>query len=66
MEIIRNKGSPEDKLRLFLVFYLSLDNDLPKEDMLEYETALRNAGCSTASIEYVKRYVRMVLDLLTW
>ena len=45
---------PIDKLRTFIIFYLSVDN-LSKEDMAEYEAALTKAGCDLAPLNYVKR-----------
>jgi hypothetical protein len=55
MDIIKNKGSPEDKMRLFLVWYLSLDAELPAADFSEYVQALREAACDVRPIEFVKR-----------
>ncbi|KAI8919611.1 Sec1-like protein [Entophlyctis helioformis] len=58
LEAIRDdKKSPEDKMRLFIIYYLSVD-DISKEDLAEYEAALSHAGCNTAPISHVKQ-VRM-------
>lgn len=48
--------SPEDKLRLALVFYLSSpDNAISKDDIVELEKELQSAGADTAAFEYVRR-----------
>lgn len=48
--------TPEDKLRLVLVFYLSSpDNAIAKDDIVELEKELKNAGANTESFEYVRR-----------
>ncbi|KAJ1339844.1 hypothetical protein BSLG_005505 [Batrachochytrium salamandrivorans] len=58
IEAIRDtKKSPQDKIRLFLLHYLSVD-DISKDDLAEFEACLSEAGCSTTSITYVKQ-VRM-------
>jgi sec1 family domain-containing protein 1 len=46
----------EDKLRLVLVFYLSVpDHAISKEDVIELESALKAAGADVAAFEYVRR-----------
>lgn len=58
METIRDpKKAAEDKLRLFIIYYLSVDT-ISKEDLAEYTAALSEAGCRTEAINYVKQ-VRM-------
>ncbi|KAL5036522.1 hypothetical protein BDV3_005198 [Batrachochytrium dendrobatidis] len=58
LEVIKDpKKDAQDKIRLFLIYYLSID-EISKEDLAEYETCLAEAGCNTASINYVKQ-VRM-------
>ncbi|KAF8140478.1 Sec1-like protein [Boletus edulis] len=48
--------SPEDKLRLVLVFYLSSPgNAISKDDIAELEKELNSAGADTAAFEYVRR-----------
>ncbi|KAI8917589.1 Sec1-like protein [Powellomyces hirtus] len=46
--------SPVDKIRLFSIFYLSVDN-ISKEDLVEYEKLLTEAGCNVAAIGYLKQ-----------
>lgn len=57
LETITNKtkGSPEDKLRCFILFYLNSDSEISKADMNEYEMALTNSGCDLASLRYLKQ-----------
>lgn len=46
----------EDKLRLALVYYLSVpDTAITKEDITELENELKKAGADVAAFEYVKR-----------
>ncbi|KAL7752749.1 Vesicle trafficking between the ER and Golgi [Sorochytrium milnesiophthora] len=47
-------GNADDKLRLFLVYYLSVDN-VPAADLEEYSAALTKAGCDVSAISYIKR-----------
>ena len=48
---------PQDKLRLALVFFLSIpDNVLSKEDVQELEKELHNAGLETEALDYVRRH----------
>ncbi|KAK9447681.1 Sec1-like protein [Limtongia smithiae] len=49
------RKEPVDKLRLFLIYYISLDQTIPPTDMAEYEHALVGAGCDLAALTYVKR-----------
>ncbi|KAG0312211.1 Vesicle trafficking between the ER and Golgi [Dissophora globulifera] len=48
------KKVPEDKMRLFLIYYLSVQEDISNEVMQEYEDALVKAGCDLAPLRYVK------------
>jgi sec1 family domain-containing protein 1 len=50
-----SERKPIDKLRMFLIFFLSVDN-VSKEDMTEYEAALLKAGVDLSALTYVKRY----------
>ncbi|KAF9245898.1 Sec1-like protein [Melanogaster broomeanus] len=48
--------TPEDKLRLVLVFYLSSpDNAITKDDIAELEKELKSAGADTAAFEYIRQ-----------
>ena len=48
--------TPEDKLRLVLVFYLSLsDNALSKDEVTSLEQELSSAGVGVKAFQYVRR-----------
>mgnify|MGYP001157853503 CR=1 FL=1 len=48
--------TPEDKLRLIIVFYLSsAEGSLSKEDIQELEKELKSSGADLAAFEYVRR-----------
>lgn len=50
------KGTSEDKLRLLVALYLaSNDGAMPKDDLVEYERTLKEAGADMAAWEYVKK-----------
>lgn len=57
-QILEAINDPErkaiDKLRTFVIFFLSVDN-VSKEDMAEYESALTKAGVDLSALDYVKR-----------
>jgi hypothetical protein len=54
----KNKGSdPVDKLRLFIQWFLSTEQDVPKGEIDKFETALRNAGADVTSISYIRQSV---------
>lgn len=57
LEVIRDaeKKEPEDKMRLFLIYYLSTAEEIPTEDMQAYEKALEAAGCDLAPLHYIKK-----------
>lgn len=57
-QILEAINDPErkaiDKLRTFVIFFLSVDN-VSKEDMAEYESALTKASVDLSALNYVKR-----------
>ncbi|KAG1138061.1 hypothetical protein G6F37_007982 [Rhizopus arrhizus] len=57
LEMIRDteKKHPEDKMRLFLIYYLSTGEEIPKEDMEAYEKALSEVGCDLNPLNYIKK-----------
>lgn len=58
MELISDadKGSdPLDKLRLFIIWYLSTEQDVSRAEMDRFEETLRLAGADTLPLKYVKR-----------
>ncbi|KAI7897405.1 Sec1-like protein [Mucor mucedo] len=56
LETIRDmeKKNPEDKMRLFLIYYLSTVEEISKDDMETYENALSEAGCDVEPLHYIK------------
>ena len=53
LEAIRDpeKQNAEDKLRLFIIYYLSVEPAPSSADMSEFEKALSDAGCSQAPLK---------------
>lgn len=51
----RETGIPEDKMRLFIVYYLCSPN-FSESDLKRYETALSEAGCDLTPLVYLKRW----------
>jgi hypothetical protein len=50
------KGNqPMDKLRLFIIWFLSTEQEVTRADMEKFEESLRNAGADTTSLAYVKQ-----------
>ena len=49
------KKEPTDKLRLFLIYYLTITEEIPKDDMEDYERALATAGCQLKALNYIKK-----------
>lgn len=46
---------PLDKLRLFMIWFLSTDQDVSRAEMEEFETALKAIGAETAPLAYVRQ-----------
>jgi len=60
------KKDADDKLRLLIVFYLSVpDHAIPKEDIVEYERALKEAGAEISAWQYVKK-IREITRMATF
>lgn len=57
LEMIRDteKKNAEDKMRLFLIYYLSTVEEVPKDDMEAYEKALSEVGCDLGPLNYLKK-----------
>merc|ERR1712181_174476 len=51
--------SPEDKLRLFLIFYIRTPEVSDKE-FKEYSDALKEAGCDLTALAYLKRWKNLI------
>lgn len=46
---------PMDKLRLFIIWFLSTEQDVSRAEMEKFEEALKAAGANTTSLAYVKQ-----------
>ncbi|RDW91313.1 hypothetical protein BP5796_02478 [Coleophoma crateriformis] len=50
------KGSqPVDKLRLFIIWFLSTEQEVSRTDLEKFEEALKASGADTTSLAYVKQ-----------
>ncbi|RDW60960.1 hypothetical protein BP6252_12343 [Coleophoma cylindrospora] len=50
------KGSqPVDKLRLFIIWFLSTEQEVSRTDMEKFEEALKASGADTTSLAYIKQ-----------
>lgn len=50
-------GTPEDKLRLFLIYFLSKRHEIDRNEIAEFEEALSKQGVNIAPLAYIKQYV---------
>jgi hypothetical protein len=60
LELLNDEGKgkePLDKLRLFIIWFLSTEQEVSRAEMERFEEALAPAGSNTKAIAYVKRYV---------
>jgi hypothetical protein len=48
-------GIPEDKMRLFIIYYI-LSPDMAEADMAQYTSALEAVGASTAPLAYLRHW----------
>lgn len=51
----RGEGTPADKLRLFLIYYITFGSQLCEKDMSDFLAILRKAGADTSVIEHVAK-----------
>ena len=54
---------PLDKLRLFIIWFLSTEQEVSRADMDRFEDALTKAGADVTALTYVKRYNFFCLHL---
>jgi hypothetical protein len=52
-----DKGQPLDKLRLFVIWFLSTEQDVSRQEWQQFEEALEAAGCDKTSLAYIRQYV---------
>uniref|UniRef100_A0A673CGV6 Sec1 family domain-containing protein 1 n=1 Tax=Sphaeramia orbicularis TaxID=375764 RepID=A0A673CGV6_9TELE len=49
-------GTPEDKMRLFLIFYITGQQPPSESDLDQYKKALLDAGCDLSPLNYIKQW----------
>lgn len=60
----RGRGTPEDRLRLFLIYYSVFGRQLPEKTVAEFRGILHNAGVDSSIVEYVGRMKGYRHDLM--
>lgn len=50
-----DSGSPEDKMRLFIIYYICSPH-ISEMDYHKFESALNEAGCDMHAMAYIKRW----------
>ncbi|KAK5662733.1 hypothetical protein OQA88_6140 [Cercophora sp. LCS_1] len=57
LELIKtgDKGKPTDKLRLFIIWFLSTEQDVSRQEWAQFEEALSTAECDTACLSYIRQ-----------
>jgi hypothetical protein len=48
-------NNPTDKLRLFIIWYLSTEQEISRAEQEKFEEALTTAGADTSSLPYIKQ-----------
>uniref|UniRef100_A0AAR2JP43 Sec1 family domain-containing protein 1 n=1 Tax=Pygocentrus nattereri TaxID=42514 RepID=A0AAR2JP43_PYGNA len=49
-------GTPEDKMRLFLIYYITSQQPPSEGDLEQYKKALIDAGCDLSPLNYIKQW----------
>ncbi|KAG8449605.1 hypothetical protein GDO86_016302 [Hymenochirus boettgeri] len=49
-------GTPEDKMRLFLIYYITSAQPLSEFDLEQYRKALEDASCNLTPLNYIKQW----------
>uniref|UniRef100_A0A3B4AIY4 Uncharacterized protein n=1 Tax=Periophthalmus magnuspinnatus TaxID=409849 RepID=A0A3B4AIY4_9GOBI len=49
-------GTPEDKMRLFLIFFITAPQPPTETDLEQYKKALLDAGCDLSPLNYIKQW----------
>ncbi|XP_060736203.1 sec1 family domain-containing protein 1 [Tachysurus vachellii] len=49
-------GTPEDKMRLFLIYYITSQQPPSEGDVEQYKKALTDAGCDLYPLSYIKQW----------
>uniref|UniRef100_A0A7N6AV74 Sec1 family domain-containing protein 1 n=1 Tax=Anabas testudineus TaxID=64144 RepID=A0A7N6AV74_ANATE len=49
-------GTPEDKMRLFLIYYITAQQAPSESDLEQYKKGLLDAGCDLSPLNYIKQW----------
>lgn len=49
-------GTPEDKMRLFLIYFITAPQPPSESDLEQYKKALTDAGCDLSPLNYIKQW----------
>ncbi|MEQ2184708.1 Sec1 domain containing protein 1, partial [Goodea atripinnis] len=49
-------GTPEDKMRLFLIYYITAQQVTSESDLEQYRKALLDTGCDLSPLNYIKQW----------
>lgn len=57
LELIKtgNKGKPADKLRLFIIWFLSTEQDVSRQEWAQFEEALTALDCDGTCLSYIRQ-----------
>jgi hypothetical protein len=67
LEIIgdESKGKePLDKMRLFIIWFLSTEQEVSRAEMTRFEEALTQIGADVSPVQYVKRLVLSLYSII--
>lgn len=57
-----NKGTePKDKLRIFIIWFLSTEQEISRTEMDRFEEALKKLGVDVTPLSYIRRSVKSML-----
>jgi len=51
----RENGKAADKLRFFIIWFLSTEQDVSRPEWLQFDEALKEAGCDTTAMAYIRQ-----------
>jgi len=57
LELIKTgeKGKPADKLRLFIIWFLSTEQNVSRQEWAQFEETLVAAGCDATCLPYIRQ-----------
>uniref|UniRef100_A0A669BPZ1 Sec1 family domain-containing protein 1 n=1 Tax=Oreochromis niloticus TaxID=8128 RepID=A0A669BPZ1_ORENI len=56
VNVCLSAGTPEDKMRLFLIYYITAQQAPSESDLEQYKKALLDAGCDLSPLNYIKQW----------